>query len=479
MSSILKMISILLCVFMFACGNSSKNDDKTDTGETVTDSDSDAADTDSTDTEPTADTTPDNPDSDTDNPDTTPDSPDSDNPDTTPDNNDSENDDDTDTASEQNDDADTEPEQTDDDADTESGPTEAEKCADTGGIWNGFECLNPCDAASCSNFSYATDKCIPLNSTVYYCECEDDYYWHGEKGGCKTERPALGNICTDQDKCFSDSEEMTCPAEDEDFFGQDFQYADLGTCIPKAFRVETISGHNVVVDINTKLMWQQLTETLSWEDAVSHCENLEYAGYSDWRLPNPQELLTIVDNSKHGPAVNTTYFPNMPSDTSLWTSNKYTDSQPYSFSSYSGEISFNSTTTPCNVMCVRGEELFNESSFTTDTINGKLVVKDYTTGLMWQKEYQSSQTWQKALNYCETSTYAGYTDWRLPNKNELASLLNYDEPYSNFPDMPLSEAHFWSSSTYSSIMSAWRVSFHTGNVGYYFKTGEFYVRCVR
>ena len=321
-----------------------------------------------------------------------------------------------------------------------------------------------------------------MNSTVYYCECEEDYYWHGEKGGCKTERPALGNICTGQDKCFNDSEEMTCPAEDEDFSGQDFQYADLGTCIPKAFRVETMSGDNVVVDINTELMWQQviLTETLTWEDAVSHCENLEYAGYSDWRLPNPQELLTIVDNSKYGPAVNTAYFPNMPSYTSLWTSNKYTDSEPYSFSSYEGGISYESKTTPCNVMCVRGEELFNESSFTTQTMSGKVVVKDYTTGLMWQKAYQSSQTWQEALNYCETSTYAGYTDWRLPNKNELASLLNYAEPYSNFPDMPISDAFFWSSSTYySSIMFAWRVVFHSGNVGFYPKTGEFYVRCVR
>ena len=117
---------------------------------------------------------------------------------------------------------------------------------------------------------------------------------------------------------------MTCPAEGEDFFGQDFQYADLGTCIPQKFRVETISGKNVVVDLNTGLMWQQTipTTTRNWSAAGSYCSGLTYAGYDDWRLPTPKELLTIVDNSRYNPAIDTTYFPNTPSNY-FWSSSTF------------------------------------------------------------------------------------------------------------------------------------------------------------
>ena len=61
-------------------------------------------------------------------------------------------------------------------------------------------------------------------------------------------------------------------------------------------------------------MWQETipTSTYTWNDAVSYCNGLSYAGYSDWRLPTPQELLTIVDNSKQYPAIDETYFPNTP-----------------------------------------------------------------------------------------------------------------------------------------------------------------------
>ena len=119
------------------------------------------------------------------------------------------------------------------------------------------------------------------------------------------------------------------------------------------------------------------------------------------------------------------------------------------------------------------------SDFTTSS-DGKTVT-DNRTGLMWQKEYVTDKTWQQALKYCEDLSYAGYSDWRLPNKNELASLVNYEKsgsPYSYFPDMPSN--YFWSSSTrVRSTDSAWYVSFYYGYVSNDFKTFYKYVRCVR
>jgi hypothetical protein len=37
---------------------------------------------------------------------------------------------------------------------------------------------------------------------------------------------------------------------------------------------------------------------LNWQQALLWCENLEYAGHSDWRLPNVKELQSIVDYTR-------------------------------------------------------------------------------------------------------------------------------------------------------------------------------------
>lgn len=116
----------------------------------------------------------------------------------------------------------------------------------------------------------------------------------------------------------------------------------------------------------------------------------------------------------------------------------------------------------------------------TEPVGGEFVVTDAVTGLIWQKSYASNKTWQEALAYCEELGYAGQTDWRLPNVNELASLINYEiySPASDFPGMP-SEV-FWSSSSYAdSTNYAWRVGFGYGYVYGGNKPNGNYARCVR
>ena len=43
-----------------------------------------------------------------------------------------------------------------------------------------------------------------------------------------------------------------------------------------------------------------VSEVFTWEDALTACNNLVYAGFSDWRLPNATELLSILDYSTSG-----------------------------------------------------------------------------------------------------------------------------------------------------------------------------------
>jgi hypothetical protein len=66
-------------------------------------------------------------------------------------------------------------------------------------------------------------------------------------------------------------------------------------------------GSGTVTDTLTGLMWtrnaQQTEGTMKWEDALTACNNLDYGGYSDWRLPNAKELLSLIDYGKHDPAL--------------------------------------------------------------------------------------------------------------------------------------------------------------------------------
>ncbi len=60
------------------------------------------------------------------------------------------------------------------------------------------------------------------------------------------------------------------------------------------------NGDGTIIDIATGLMWMQddSEEAMNWEEALDYAENLEFAGYSDWRLPDVKELQSIVDYTR-------------------------------------------------------------------------------------------------------------------------------------------------------------------------------------
>jgi len=70
------------------------------------------------------------------------------------------------------------------------------------------------------------------------------------------------------------------------------------------------NGDGTVADMTTGLMWQQTeTKATSWAKALAYCENLDLAGYNDWRLPNIRELLSLVDDSRNKPSIDKANFP--------------------------------------------------------------------------------------------------------------------------------------------------------------------------
>jgi hypothetical protein len=61
--------------------------------------------------------------------------------------------------------------------------------------------------------------------------------------------------------------------------------------------------------------------------------------------------------------------------------------------------------------------------------NGDGTVTDTCTGLMWEKEPAfPGGTWRQALRYASNLGLATHTDWRMPNVQELHSVVNYGRP---------------------------------------------------
>lgn len=60
------------------------------------------------------------------------------------------------------------------------------------------------------------------------------------------------------------------------------------------------NGDGTITDQASKLMWMQNdSETgMNWKDALEYAENFEFAGYSDWRLPDAKELQSILDYTR-------------------------------------------------------------------------------------------------------------------------------------------------------------------------------------
>ena len=141
--------------------------------------------------------------------------------------------------------------------------------------------------------------------------------------------------------------------------------------------------------------------------------------------------------------------------------------------------------------------------------NGDGTITDNNTGLMWEKKSDDGSIHDKDAVYAwddafaahvavlKSSSFAGYSDWRVPNVKELQSIVNYEiaapgptvSPAFNTACAPsctvttcscTQSGFHWSSTTYAtSPLLAWGVRFLYGLVSYSDKPSNFYVRAVR
>jgi hypothetical protein len=116
--------------------------------------------------------------------------------------------------------------------------------------------------------------------------------------------------------------------------------------------------------------------------------------------------------------------------------------------------------------------------------NDNGVVSDSSTSLQWQDNISSvKKDWEDAIGYCSDLTLDGYSDWRLPNKNELLSIVDYSKYNPSIKEdvfQNIESSYCWSSTTYATNTSnAWNVDFDNGYARNGTKDNSLCVRCVR
>ena len=256
-------------------------------------------------------------------------------------------------------------------------------------------------------------------------------------------------ICTD-----GDGKQILCPKENEELYGQDAQYASRKGCVahsyteienPEEIDISKFQAPPFIKDDVTGLTWWFTGREGSYEEMKDEC-SVSYGGIEDWRLPTPKELATLSDlGMLYGSKIDPVYFEELYSDTSLPSSKSYgydlilTSLEGYFYMlqygvimrAFSGglEEPTRSSSPDGYLMCVSGEKYGEVSAETYSTVteNGQEMILDSSTNLFWQKDPVKKATWKEALDYCESLDYAGHSDWRLPNKNELLSLVDYSK----------------------------------------------------
>jgi len=267
-------------------------------------------------------------------------------------------------------------------------------------------------------------------------------------------------------------------------------------------RFELDLTENCITDNLTGLMWSRnawnppITNPTSWSVSILNPPTAFFAcGFSDWRLPNINELQTLINFEKSN---NVQWLKSQGFEflnvlpIQYWSSTSAADapeSNAWYINMVDGSIAEGSKLATYFIWPVRGtsnpaedlpvgqipetgqisiKETYDDAYYATtpglnvgvplpdprftvtycddtgpcadqdtdcDADSSNNIVTDNLTSLVWPADanLDGLKTWVNALSFANSSTTCGYEDWRLPNAKELFSLV--DRSQSN-PALP-------------------------------------------
>jgi hypothetical protein len=109
----------------------------------------------------------------------------------------------------------------------------------------------------------------------------------------------------------------------------------------------------------------------AWANALLQAKNAGFAGQTDWRLPNANELQSIIESCGFNPAINSTQFPATPAYY-FWSASTYVPNPAvawlvdFLYGGFDG--SFNKTSIYYHVRLVRGGQSFDSFDTAAETL---------------------------------------------------------------------------------------------------------------
>jgi hypothetical protein len=243
-----------------------------------------------------------------------------------------------------------------------------------------------------------------------------------------------------------------------------------------------------VTDTFTGLMWVAApgSGSLTWANAMNYANVLSGSAVGnkdDWRLPNRAELRSLFNYywTDTSTQLNLLGFSGI-QNSYYWTSTSCSPdtTRAWVIGLGSGIFDFFPKTSAWLVFPVRTTSSLGTislpktgqtASYATGddgdlevgvawpaprfTDNGNGTITDNLTGLMWEKTLSSTtRLWAPALDYAENLTLAGFTDWHLPNINQLESITNsaatsWKTWLESQGFVNVTEGVYWSSTTYA------------------------------
>ena len=299
---------------------------------------------------------------------------------------------------------------------------------------------------------------VGIMAASLFSACEND------SDSAETVKDNLPNISgypivgTNQSTSYNNTTIISKPVVVQGFFGQNSNYPGITPSY-------TDNGDGTVTDNVTGLMWQNtldhngdgkinVSDKLTYTEILAVPDTCKTGGHTDWRVPSIKEQYSLMmfsgkdisgysgtDTTGLTPFLNKKVFGYNYGDTDA--GERMIDVQCASTNVFVG----NSTTQMVfgvnfadgrikgygstmmgqakkfNYLLCRGNSTYGKNSFTD---NGDGTITDAATGLMWmQEDSKVGMNWKVALSFAENKTFAGKSDWRLPNAKELQSIVDY------------------------------------------------------
>jgi hypothetical protein len=252
------------------------------------------------------------------------------------------------------------------------------------------------------------------------------------------------------------------------FTGSEKPGKEVSNTMGQYLRCARGSLDEIRVDKETGLIWQKLDygnyREQNWLSADNYCNDLSLKGFSDWRLPGKDELVDLYKNQFELDFTTQQIL--------YWSSTTYEHdaNKMWAVPFDHGGQELQSKNDTAFVFCVRGRQQFSSR---------REITVDQDADLMWQdNEYFEQHSWNRAMNYCDNLELGGYSDWRLPSRNEIGLLYIRKDILRSY-----SRDQYWTSTEIAQHDKiAWDASFDFDNL--YIseprsKKRERYVRCVR